>query len=56
MGQDAMIQFVYLPLIFLGLLSLIGLVVWLSRKRPNSLINRFARWWLSFVEVIMGGW
>lgn len=50
MGQDVMIQFVYIPLIFVGLLSFLGLIAWLSRKRPDSLTYRFAKWWLSFVE------
>lgn len=50
MGQDAMISFVYLPLFVIGLFAILGLIAWLSRKRPDSLINRSAKWWLSFVE------
>lgn len=55
MGNDAIVQFVYIPLFFIGLLSILGFVAWLSKKRPNSLAYRFAKWWLSFVEIFMRG-
>jgi len=49
-----MIQFLYIPIVFIGFLSISGFIAWLSKERPNSLINRFAKWSLSFVEALMG--
>jgi len=50
MGQSAMAQFVFIPLIIIGLFSIFGLIAWLSRKRPDSFFYRFAQWWISFLE------
>ncbi len=42
MGNDAMAQFVYIPLIVVGLFAILGFIAWLSRNKPDSFFYRFA--------------
>lgn len=49
-GQDAMSQFVVIPLITIGLPSILSLVAWGLRERPGSLSFRIATWWVSLIK------
>lgn len=50
MGESAMAQFVYVPLVIVGLFLVLCFVAWLARNRPDSFFYRFAQWGISFLE------